>query len=289
MTRVLAILVVIAGSPGAAFADWIVDADAGLVYDSNLGNAELKRDTRSDTALQASFSAGHFIQLTRTLSLTATVETKGEIYQHFGGMNNLAFGPTLAMRHRFGLGATAPWLRLSGDAARLEFEDEVRDGWRYGMSLAAGQRIATRWDVRAEYRYERRTADREIAVLPALPGSVFNLSSRSVRADVRYSRDERTMVFAGFAWRYGDVVSTSTPNAKIFRASSALARDPTFGSNAYAYRLAGVSRIATVGLSQALSDRSALNVSFQRQVTHAESDNNYLKSVIAASYSHSFF
>ena len=289
MTRVLALVVALACCPYAARADWLADADAGLVHDSNLGNAELKRDIRSDTALAASVSAGHFVQLSRTLSLTLTADVKGEAYQHFGGMSNLAFGPTLSLRDKFGVGTTVPWVRLSGAAARLEFEDEVRDGWRYGVSLAAGQRIAARWDLSAEYSYERRTGDQALRVLPTLSGSVFDLSSRSVRADVRYSIDDRTMVFASYAWRHGDVVSTSTPNAKIFRASSALTRDPTFGSNAFAYRLDAVSRIASVGISQALSDRSALNVSFQRQVTHAESDNNYLKSVFAASYSHSFF
>ena len=43
------------GPAAAAWADWILDADAGLVYESNIGFALLQRDTKGDIALTTSF------------------------------------------------------------------------------------------------------------------------------------------------------------------------------------------------------------------------------------------
>jgi hypothetical protein len=154
--------------------------------------------------------------------------------------------------------------------------------------VASGKRLAQRWELQGEYSFERRTGDHAITVVPTLSGAVFDLSSHALTFDVRYSATGKTLLFAGYTWRDGEVVSTSAPNSKIFRGSTALARDPAFGANARAYRLDAISHILSLGVSQAMSSRSALNVSYQRQITHGAGDNNYYKNIFAASYSHSF-
>jgi len=285
--RLLLLLVLGICCPAVATADLIADLEAGLLHDSNLNNAELKQDIRSDTALTASLSAGQFIQLDENHSLTVTADLKSEVYHRYSGMSNLSAGGTLALRRKFGIGAAAPWLRLSASAARLEFKNDVRDGWLYRAALAGGKRLAERWDLQAGYSIERRTGDHATAS-GSLPGNVFDLKNQSLTFDVRYSLSEKTLLFAGYTWRDGDVVSTSAPNAKIFRGSTAITPDPVFGANARAYKLDATSHIANVGVSQALGSRSSLNVSYQRQITHGDGDNNYYKNIFAATYSHSF-
>jgi hypothetical protein len=289
MTRLLVLLMLAASYAGPASAAWIADVDAGLLHDSNLNNAELKRDIRSDHAVTASLSAGQFVQLDRDHSLTVTADVKSEIYHRFSGMNNIAAGATLGLRRKLGVGAAAPWLRLSGSAARLDFNEDVRDGWLFRTGLSAGKRFAQRWDLQAEYSFEKRTADHATAVSRTLPGDVFDLESQAAAIDVRYSLTGKTLFFVGYTWRDGDVVSTSAPNAKIFSTSTALARDPVFGADARAYKLDAITRTVSVGISQAVSARSALNVSYQRQMTHGAGDNNYFKNVFGATYAHSFF
>ena len=274
--------------PAGAMAHWIADVEAGFVHDSNLNNAQLKSDIRSDTALTATLAIGQFIQLTQSDSLTVTANVKSEAYQHYSGMNNVAAGMTFALRRKLALGATAPWLRLSASAARLDFQESVRDGWLYRAAMAAGKRLDERWELQAEVSHEKRTGDNAVRSSAALPGTVFDLKSHALALDVRYSFNEKTLVFAGYAWREGDVVSTSAPNAKIFAASAALVRDPVFGPAARAYRLEATAHTASLGMSHAITSYSALNVSYQRQMTHGDRDNNYFKNIFSASYAHTF-
>lgn len=285
----LAATILLAAQMPAARADWIARAEGGLAYDTNLGNAQLKQDIHSDASLRAVVSAGQFLQLDRSHSLTLTADVSGESYQRFSGMSNVAAGATLSLRRKFGLGKAAPWISLSGSAARLQFNDNMRDGWLMRGSLAGGKRLAEQWELQARYDLERRTGDRSVRAVPTISGDVFDLRSQTVTLDLRYSASETTLLFGSYAWRDGDVVSTSTPNFKVFRASAAITPDPVFGPNNYAYRIDAVSQIASLGVSQAVGQRSALNVTYQRQMTHGERDNNYFKSIFAASYSHSFF
>ena len=289
MSRSLVLLVLAVCYPGCAAAAWIADVDAGFLHDGNLNNAELAQDIRSDRAVTASLSAGQFMQLDRDHSLTVTADVKGEIYHRFSGMNNIAAGATLGVRRKLGVGAAAPWLRLSASAARLDFNEDVRDGWLFRAGLSGGKRVAERWELLAEYSFEKRTGDDETPVSRNLPGNVFDLQSHAAAFDVRYSLSEKTLFFVGYTWREGDVVSSSVPNAKIFRASTALARDPVFGAGISAYKLDAITRTISVGASQALSPRAALNLSYQRQMTHGAGDNNYFKNVFTATYAHGFF
>ncbi len=286
--RILLLLVLTACYPVLARGDWIADVDAGAFYDSNLNNAELERDIRSDSALTAALSVGQFFRLDTDHSLAVTADVRSEVYHRYSGMNNLALGATLALRRKLGLGPAVPWVRVFASAARLEFKEGVRDGWLYRTGVSAGKRFADRWDAQAGYSFEKRTGDSAIPVVAALSGDVFELESHALNLDVGYSASETILLFAGYAWRNGDVVSTSMPNAKIFRASTALARDPVFPAGNFAYTLHAVSHNANVGVSVAVSSRSSLNLSYTRQITHGDGENDYYKNFFVASYSYSF-
>jgi hypothetical protein len=249
----------------------------------------MQRDIRSDRALTVSASVGQFIQLDRDHSLTMSLDLKTEQYNHFGGLSNVSTGAAIGARRKFGVGAAAPWVRVSASATHFDFNESVRDGWLYRGGLSVGKRIAERWEVQAEYSVERRTGDDAVPIVRALPGDTFDLRSQSATLDVRFSVSEQTLVFVGHAWRNGDVVSTSMPNARIFRTSTALSRDPVFGPGMFAYKLDAITHTLSLGASQALGTRSALNASYQRQMTHGAGDNDYFKNVFALTYSHGFF
>jgi hypothetical protein len=76
--------------------------------------------------------------------------------------------------------------------------------------------------------------------------------------------------------RRGDVESTTRQNLEIFLASDAIAADPTFGSDFYAYRLRGTTVDAGVSLSWALSDHASLNVGYAVAHTRSYDDLDYL-------------
>jgi hypothetical protein len=81
------------------------------------------------------------------------------------------------------------------------------------------------------------------------------------------------------AVRRGDVESTTRQNLDIFLASDAIAADPAFGSDFFAYRLRGTTATANATLSWALSERSSLNLSYAVARTTSYDDLNYLSRI----------
>jgi hypothetical protein len=92
----------------------------------------------------------------------------------------------------------------------------------------------------------------------------------------------------GSLLRNGDVVSTTQPGAGVFENSRAVAPDPTFGPEAYAYRLEGTTFGARLGLEYSLTAHSLLGCGFQRLDTHARGGTNYADSMPELSWSYQF-
>lgn len=284
----LLVPVCVVGYLHPADAAWVADVEAGLVYEDNVNLAEKARDTLDDTALGTSVSAGALAFPTDDSVVSLTGDAIGTAYTRFGGLSNVALGATAAFRYKFGLGAQAVWGRVTSSAARLEYQEDVRDGWRYRLAAAAGKRLGERWDVRVEYAFERRTADHETAVTPRLPGDVFDQTSHTVSVRADYQHSKAVVVFAGYVLRWGDVASTTPRNAAIFAASSAVTADPAFGPDALAYKIEATTHLLGAGLSFALGERSSFNLGYEHQIGLGNGGIDYSNNVFRASFLYSY-
>jgi hypothetical protein len=273
---------------GGALADGILDVQAGVLYDSNVPRAQLSYDIKSDTALQASLAWGRFVPLSTGLTLRATIDAAGEVYTRYAGLNNVALGGSLGLRQKFGLGAFAPWLSASVSGARLEYQNAERDGWRYQLGVAAGKRMTESWDVEASFRYEHRTADQALAVVPGISGDVFDLQSHQAGVKTEYALTEGLSLSAGFDYRRGDVASTTLRNFTIFVNSDAIALDPVFGDDTVGYRIFAVTRAWLLGASYALGASNSINLVAQRWVSRARAGLDYYNTLVGISYVHAF-
>jgi hypothetical protein len=276
------------GTSGPARAERISDFEGGVSYDNNLNNAKFRSDIHGDLAFSLGTSQGVFSQINDTDSVTLTGDLKGQSFHRFSGMSNLSLGATLGYRRKIGMGAMAPWLSASASAARLKFENEVRDGWQYAAVIRAGRRIDEHWDLNAEYRFEKRTGDNANPEVPGISGAVFDLRGHSLGLNAGYAWNDKTLLSMSYSYRDGDVVSTSRPNAGIFHVSSAIAEDPVFGEGAYAYRLRASTQLVSLRLSQAISGNASINLGLQRQFTYGDGGNPYYKNLVDLSYLHSF-
>jgi hypothetical protein len=276
------------GTSGPALADRISDFEGGMAYDNNIGNARFRSDIRGDFALNLGTSQGVVAQINDTDSVTLTGDLKGQSFHRFSGMSNLSLGATLGYRRKIGMGATAPWLSASTSAARLKFQNEVRDGWQYAAVIRAGRRVDEHWDLNAEYRFEKRTGDNENPEVPGISGAVFDLRGHSLGLNAGYAWNDKTLLSMSYSYRAGDVVSTSRPNAGIFLVSSAIAEDPVFGEGAYAYRLRASTQLVSLRLSQAIGGNASINLGLQRQFTHGDGGNTYNTNLVDLSYLYSF-
>ena len=269
----------LAVAPVFATAEWNVDLEAGMRRDSNLSNAQFERDIASDSALITGISAGNAMALDGSDLLTIDGDLESETYHRYGGLNNLSLGITLALRRKWGLGAYAPWTRLSLSSRRLSFVNNIRDGWLHQAAIGGGQRISERWDLNAEYLVERRTAAGLPDLVPGISGNAFAQHNHNLSFNAEYAWNEKTSFNVGYLLRHGDVVATTQRNFKIFKASKAIAADPVFGPKSFAYKLNGTTWGLNVGLSYAVTSNTLLSANLQRQITHAEGENNYSKSV----------
>lgn len=288
MTRIALLLVAALCCPATGAAEGFVDAEAGVLYNSNLGNAQFSPDVKSDNAFTAAASAGTVSYFGDDISVTIAADARSELYDRFSGMNNIALGASLSARRKMGLGPTAPWISVTGSAARLQYQNDVRDGWLYRLGAAAGKRLGERWNVRADFTIERRTADQSVPSGEDLPGSVFDLGNRELALKADYALSGKMLLTGAYTRRVGEVVSTTSLETGIDEFSSAETRDTVFGPSAIAYRLRAASNIFSLGLSWTIGPHAWLNVNGQRQLTYAAGDNNYNKSVVTAAYAYSF-
>jgi hypothetical protein len=276
------------GIAGPACAERIADVDTGVSYDNNVSNGKFRSDVHGDLALEASTSQGIATQFTDSDSVSATADLRGQGFTRFDGLDNLALGGSLGYRDKFGLGALAPWISATLSAARLEYQNSVRNGWQYNAGLRAGKRFDERWDIGAEVTYDRRTADHTASLVPGISGAVYDIAGRSAGINAGYAWSNSLLLSASYAYRDGDVVSTTQPNRGIFFSSEAVAQDPAFGPGEFAYRLHASAQVFALRASQALGRNSSLNIGLLRQLTRGDGGNNYVKNVVDLTYLYSF-
>jgi hypothetical protein len=283
-----AALLLLVAAPYPARSDWALGADAGVRHDDNVGNAQLSPDIVADSIVDARLSAYRLFPFGDGYGLTVGGDLSGEAYHQITGLNNASLDASFALKKKWGLGAFAPWVRVGATVARSNYRDSYRNAWDYRATLDAGRRLDERWNLWAEYAYENRAASPGPEEVPGLSGDAFSQVSHNLSAYVEYSLAGNAFLSIGLSGRHGDVVSTSTPNSMIYYASRALAEDPAFGPDAYAYRLPGTTLGAHVGISYAITEHSLLGAGFERFDTHADGGNDYTKSIVDITWNYRF-
>jgi hypothetical protein len=278
----LILVACVLASPLPARASWIFDAEAGIVHETNVGLAQKARDVKSDSRLSTALSTGIALPFDDRSIASVTGDLTGDGHAELSGLSNFGVGATTAFRHKFGLGPAAPWVRVFGSGARLEFEDAVRDGWRYRVGAGAGIRLGGRVDLRVDYAFEEHQADHGRAVSRTLPGNVFDTTSHTYSGRVDFFYSEVLSLFAAYALRDGDVVSTTRRNADIFAASSALTADPAFGRDFIAYKIDAIVHILSFGMSFAIAEKASLNFGYERQIGLGKNGLDYYNDVSRA-------
>jgi hypothetical protein len=271
-----------------ARSDWTLATSAALNHDGNVGNAGSYASVVADSSAAASASLLHPISLADGLSLSAGGDLSGQLYERLSGLNNASVDGVLFLKKKWAVGAFAPWTRLGISIGRTDYADRYRDATLYRATLEAGKRLDERWNFWAKYAFERRRAAPVEDDIYSVSSDVFSQLGRSFKAGVEYQLSERISLGLGSLLRHGDVVSTSQPGRYIFAYSKAVAPDPTFGPGAYAYRLAGTTFGARLGVDYSLTVHSSIGGGFQRLETHAEGGNNYTDSLSELTWIYQF-
>jgi long-subunit fatty acid transport protein len=226
--------------------------------------------------------------LGESYSVTVGGDLNGEAFRRLTGLNNASLDGTISLKKKWGLGAFAPWARAGVSVGRSSYDDSYRNAWNYRATLASGRRIDERWNLWAEYAFDRRAASPRMEEVPGLSGDAFSQDSHNVAVNLEYSLNESTFLALGLLGRRGDVVSTTGDSEKTNYAPRALAADPAFGPEAYAYKLTGTTYGFRVGVNYAPTPHSLLGLGFERLNTHADGGNSYTKSVPEITWDYRF-
>jgi hypothetical protein len=280
-------LVLLSAIPYAAHSDWTLGAEAHLRHDSNVGNTDNSADIVEDAIVGARLSVFRLFPIGASYALSVGGDLSGESFHRLSGLTNASVGGALVLKKKWGLGAFAPWARAGFSIARSSYDDDYRSVSIYRATLSAGRRIDERWNLWAEYAFERRAAATLTQDVPGVSGDAYSQDGHSVAANADYSLNETLFVSIDLSARRGDVVSTTLSEERIDTASRAIAEDPTFGPDAYAYKLLATTYGFRVGINYAPTPHTLLECGFQRFDTRAGGD-RYTKSMPEITWNYRF-
>lgn len=281
-------LFLITFTPDFALAETFFDVAAGVRRDDNLGNGNLSPYIFSDTIFTTAVTAGHTLLLNDMDDfLTMKFQFQNESFYRFDGMSNYSAGGSLAYRHKFGLGAFAPWISPVLSFDRLNYVNSVRDGWLQQAGIKGGKRISERLDFWGTFTFDNRLSDHTASVVTGVSGAVFEQKNENLSLNMEYTYTDSMFFTLGYGLRAGDVVVTSL-DRRIFNISKAIRPDTAIGSNLFAYRLYGITNIFNPGLGLAINPHCLLSISYQREMTRADGGNNYNKNLFSITGSYNF-
>ena len=273
----------------AARAEWDLAAAAGLSYDNNLTRAQDGVDKRAAGAVNANVTAARFIPFSGSDSVLFALDGRAEAFSRYSGLSNLVVGGSASYRHKFGLGAEAPWMSMSLRVSYDDYREDLRTSTRLHARAEAGQRFGAQFDASAGVYYERRYDNHGESIVPGVSGHVFDLAGQGVDARAGYAATNEWYLDAKAGVRRGDVESTSQRSLPISLASSAITDDPVWGDpNLYAYRLRGTTYTGALTASYAVNDQSSLDISYEYGLTRAAQGLEYITNAVFVTFTHRY-
>jgi hypothetical protein len=283
------VLTVLGVAPNTARSDWTLGADAEWHHDNNVGNAENPADIIEDSIVGGHLSMYQVMALGEGYSLSAGGDLRGETFHRLDGLSSASLGAGLTLKKKWGLGAFAPWIRAGASITRSDYRENYRNASIYLATVALGRRIDERWNLWADYAFERRSAATQEQQEPGVSGDAYSEVSHRVTANVEYALNEVVFLDADLSVRSGDIVSTTLSEYRIYDAARAIAEDPAFGPDAYAYKLIGTTYGFRVGINYSPTPHTLVECGFQRFDTRAEGGNGYTKSMPEISWSYRYY
>jgi hypothetical protein len=274
LIAVLALMVVMSG---IARGDWRFDADSGVVYNNNLSNSD--RDFERDYAWDSNLRAANGTQLTRNLRMTLSAELHSQAWASFRDFNNFRPAGSLAMRYRFGLGPTAPWLGVDDQLGYAFFGDKDRSGLENRFQVGGGIGFTDRLAFEAGYVFENFEAR----------DAFWDWSGHIVLARLSYDVTSSLQIALGYSFRNGDVISYALPpRPDIVAIRSEQETVDTFGFPNYnAYKLRGSTNAVSISGAYTITKYLSFQLLYEyRNTFHhpLEYENHVFEAKIAFAY-----
>jgi hypothetical protein len=277
-----------AGAERAGAAERSFDAGAEAGYDTNVTRAQLRDDIRADGFVTGHASASLRWPLDEVDAASLGAGVRAAQFLRFPRLSYLAAEASASWHRKLALGLTAPWIDASALVAHEWYGDRVRNSDRLEARLATGRRFSERLDASFGYVYDRRYATHDESLVPGISGAVWDVAGHAGFVRAGYALTDAWQLEGGYAYRRGDVVSTTHRNLAIFLASDAIGESHAFGPDFFDYRLRGTTQTGAATLSYALGDYASLDLNYAYAFTRAAQGLQYQGHVVTASWSYRY-
>lgn len=262
-----------------ARAEWRIDAQTGVVYNSNLSNSDRASDVRDDWAWRSNIRAGNAFQLTRDLRLNVAADLRGELWDRFGAFNTIGPGASAGLRYRFGLGRQAPWVLLEDRFGYDRFQDSSQSGYDNLFSFQGGIALSDRIALEGGYAFESFVA----------PDDFYDRQVHRGNVRMIFDVTSSLQIAAGYIYREGDVISYAIPpRPDIARFSVVRRNEDEFGQPLRnAYKLLGRTHALSISVAYQLMKYASVQLGYEYAVTTHDPlqyENHVLEASIAVAY-----
>lgn len=236
------------------------DGELGAGFDSNVANAAEERRTRSSALFLAAGAAEQRYALGERTALFARGGIRLESVSRYDGLSNVKLSGLLRLQYRPRAEFSAPAYSLWSSASYAEFDSELRDAAELRAGVSVDKALSTTLSLRLALSATEREAE----------ASVFEGSSQSASLQADWQLDHDWLIYGGYQFRRGDVVSTSPANSVLLRINAARAPDDVFAGE-IAYRFDADTQVASLGFNRGLSSSLALDAQLQYISSEADS------------------
>ena len=226
--------------------------------DDNLGRSANREDKRGDTAARLGVAAEDARVLGRDWLLSTGVAVRAEHWLEYDRFDTSDFEARLSLRRRFGLGPTAPALRLALTGGPRVAREDDRAGWTGLAALEFSHRPWSRLRYTVAFEGERIDTRDEF----------YDITGRSFSGELTFFPDERWALAAGLAHRFGNVLAFATPPPSWRFLSPHLSAAPLRRSTGFfddpfvAYNIEAATHEGSFQISRALGEHTRLGLGF---------------------------
>jgi len=263
-----------------------VSVSESATWQDNITYAPSGDGIRGALSLESGFQVDWLRSLDFSTTLTSGVAGDVDVCTEYAGLDNVCLGPTLELRHKYGLGPLAPVVYAGLEGSAAGFQDPERSKIEGDFIFGFSQRLSDAFQVALDGRLGSFNA-RDI---------VFSGNFASLGAALNWDASETWRIKLLGGWRNGDLVSDYAAEESPF---GWVAIDPnteylpgawhyvrTFHGPFVAYRVSTVTWSYGAAISPAIGPHTSATL----QYTHYLSPgiDRYVDNVVSLSVAHRF-
>ena len=163
---------------------------AGAGYDDNLSNGFASADRKGGASLTLDLGASLYQQLGSATGLTVAAIAEAAAFDRYSGLNHVGLGGRVQVRHKFGLGAQAPWIAVAARAVHDDYNYSYQSGWDLEAGVTAGKQLGERWTLQGTVKYDDFTADNlQPEILPGVSTAAYDTGGWNLVGKVSFLAD----------------------------------------------------------------------------------------------------